>query len=73
MKRLTKQCIVFVIGFIAFLIALGIIGKYDYAEEVVYSMPDNAYQLIKQKIGDVGNVAISEEYLNNREYYDSLK
>ena len=64
MNRLHKQIIVAIASMIGFLFLMGIVGSYDYAEQVVYTMPEAAYYSIK---------AIAKEYMENREYYDNLK
>ena len=42
MNKITKQVTMLVAGFIAFFILLGIAGKMDYAEQIVYTMPQEA-------------------------------
>lgn len=58
---------------IAFIYALGIVGSYDYADEVVYSMSENTYNEIIKKIGKSSNKEVAAEYFSNRQYYDSIK
>lgn len=68
-----KKFIWTAIGTIAFIYALGIVGSYDYADEVVYSMSENTYNEIIKKIGKSSNKEVAAEYFNNRQYYDSIK
>ena len=56
-----------------FVIVLGIAGNYDWAEEVLESVPCELYCLIKQDIGgDPSEVAIARRYLDNRKHYDDI-
>lgn len=74
MNRLHKQIIVAIASMIGFLFLMGIVGSYDYAEQVVYTMPEAAYYSILDTLGDDCSIkAIAKEYMENREYYDSLK
>lgn len=57
----------------AVIITLGFAGRCDYDEEVLYSMPQDAYENIVIKLGDkASDHSIVNEYMNNKEYYDSL-
>lgn len=72
-NRLTKQILVFVVGFIAFFVLMGIAGSADYTEQVVYTMPQEAYEAIYLKLGDgCSDKQIADEYMDNMKYYDSL-
>lgn len=56
-----------------FVIVLGIVGNYDWAEEVLESVPCELYGLIKQDMGgNPSEVAIARYYLNNRKFYDDI-
>lgn len=73
MNRLSKQCIVAVLACIGFISLLGITGTYEYADEVVYNMPEEAYYKILDTLGDdPSNRAVAAEYMENKEYYDNL-
>ena len=73
MNRLTKQVLVFLLGCIVFFILLGLVGRQEYAEQVVYTMPQEAYEQIIITLGDgASNVDIAEEYMKNKEFYDNL-
>lgn len=73
MNRLTKQCLAFLLGMIAFLFLLGLGGRQDYTEQVVYTMPQKAYERIVLQLGDgASKYDIVNEYQSNRKYYDSL-
>lgn len=74
MNRLTKQVIIFASGFIAFFAIIGIVGNMDYTEQVIYTMPQKVYEEIYLKLGnECTDSQISNEYLSNKSYYDSIK
>lgn len=73
MNRLSRQVLLAVIGCISFIGLMGITGTYEYADEVVYNMPEEVYYTILDTLGDdSSNRAVAAEYMNNREYYDNL-
>lgn len=74
MNRFKKQCIVAGFGLAAFIGLIGTVGSYEYADEVVYSMPEEVYYTILDTLGDdCSNKAVAEEYMSKREYYDNLQ
>lgn len=74
MNRLSKQCVVAVLACIGFMGLLGITGTYEYADEIVYNMPEHVYYTILDTLGDdCSNKAVAAEYMSKREYYDNLK
>ena len=50
---------------------LGIAGTLDYRAEVIYSMSQETYDEIVEKVGK-SESKIVEEYMSNKAYYDSL-
>ena len=66
-----KKVVAGIIGVLGFIYLLGVVGSYDHADEVVYSMDDQVYELIVKKIGKASNKDVAKEYLDNREYYDN--
>ena len=73
MNRLSKQIIVSLLYILGFLYLIGVVGSYDYADEVVSAMDEEVYYSITSKIGKASNKEVVAEYEKNREYYDSLK
>lgn len=74
MNRLSQQCIVAVIAILGFIVLVGTVGSYEYADEIVYSMPDAVYESIQKELGeDASNKAVAAEYMNKRHYYDNLQ
>lgn len=73
MNKLTKQTLVFVSGMILFLFAIGIAGRLERTEQIVYTMPQEAYEQIYLKLGNgCTDYEIAKEYLSNKEYYDNI-
>ena len=52
-------------------VLLGIAGTLDYRAEVIYSMSQETYDEIVEKVGK-SESKIVEEYMSNKAYYDSL-
>lgn len=53
--------------------AFAFAGTTDYTEQVLYTMPQDAYEQIVLHLGDGGtDMEIVKEYMNNKSYYDSL-
>ena len=69
MKTLVKT----ILGTIAFILVLGWAGSYEYADIVIQSMPEKAYDTIVSQLGsDASQKEIAEEYIERRDYYDHL-
>ena len=72
-NKVFKQIAVFALGFTGFLFLLGIVGKSDYNEEVIYNMTETAYKVIVDSLGEgCSDTQIVKTYLSNKDYYDSL-
>lgn len=67
MNKLTKYTLLVV----ALLLLLGIAGRCDYNESVIYNMPDNVYQVLKTELGNPSDSRLVDEYMSNKEYWDS--
>lgn len=73
MNRLSRQVLLAVIGCTCFIALMGTVGTYEYADEVVYNMPEEVYYTILDTLGDdATEKAIAAEYMSNREFYDNL-
>lgn len=66
-----KKLAIFVAGFIAFFILIGIAGRIDYQEAILTQISCEAYEEITQKVGTIMS-DIVEEYKLHQDYYDSL-
>ena len=54
-------------------VAFAFSGRVDYFEEIIMSMPQEAYEAIYLELGDgCSYYEIAKEYMSNREYYDKL-
>lgn len=74
MNRLTKQTLAFIAGLVLFILAIGIAGKAERTEQIVYTMPQEAYEEIYLKLGNkCTDSQIAKEYLSNKKHYDSIK
>lgn len=72
-NKVFKQIAVFALGLTGFFFLLGIVGKYDYNEEVIYNMTETAYNVIVDSLGEgCSDTQIVKTYLSNKDYYDSL-
>lgn len=74
MEDIMNKLSVTALAVLAFILLLGIVGRYDYASQVVQSMPEAAYYSIVETLGEgCSEVDIVAEYEANRKYYDTLK
>lgn len=72
-NRFSKQVIVFIVGIVGFFFVLGMAGKSEYNETVIYNMPETAYRIIVDSLGNgCSDTQIVNTYLSNKDYYDSL-
>ena len=67
MNKITKHTLLV----IALLILLGIAGRCDYNEQVIYNMPDEVYKAMKLELGNTSESKLVDEYMSNKEYWDS--
>lgn len=67
MNKITKHTLLV----IALLILLGIAGRCDYNEQVIYNMPDEVYKVMKLELGNTSESRLVDEYMSNKEYWDS--
>lgn len=59
--------VLFIFGAFAFA------GRVDYSEEIVMSMPQEAYEAIVVKLPNgASDYEIACEYMNNKKYYDKM-
>ena len=59
-----------VLAVIAIVIMLGIAGRMDYTEQVIYHMPKSAYDEIKDTLGErASEYDIAKYYQKNMEEY----
>lgn len=68
MNKITKH----ILWILAAIILLGIAGRCDYNENVIYNMPDNVYQAMKMELDNPSDSRLVDEYISNRTYWDSV-
>lgn len=68
MNKVTKQ----ILWIIAVVILLGVAGKCDHDEQVIYNMPDDVYQALKKELGNPSDGQLVDEYIRNRAHWDSI-
>lgn len=62
-----------IIGIVAIVVMLGVAGRCDYNEEVIYSMSDGTYKALKAELGEsVTDTKLVDVYLENKHYWDSV-
>lgn len=70
--KVNRLCLNIFCVLVAFLI-IGVAGRYDYNEDIIYNMPDNAYKALKKKLGDkCSDTELVNEYQKNTVYWDSI-
>lgn len=57
---------------VAVVIAVCVVGKFDYNEEIVSHMSNSTYEVLREKLGDVSTSELVDAYMSDREYWDSL-
>lgn len=67
------KTISYILAVFALVALLGVAGTYDWAEEIIYPMPIQIYDLILEEIGnDASDVQIAKYYVANKERLDSI-
>ena len=56
----------------AVIVAICIVGRYDYNDEILYHMSEGTYQVLREKLGDVSSSELVDVYMSDCEYWDSL-
>lgn len=70
----TKKFILGIVALSGFIALMGIVGSYDYAEQVIYNMPDSAYKEVVKRVGkEASSITIANEYMDNKEFYDKYR
>ena len=53
-------------------VAICVVGTYDYQEEVMSHMSQGTYEVLREKLGDVSTSELVDVYMSDCEYWDSL-
>lgn len=51
---------------------LGIAGRMDYNEAVIYNMPDKVYKTMKSELGNLSDSEIVDRYVEDKEHWDTV-
>ena len=62
----------YVLAMVAVIIAICVVGKYDYNEAVLQGMSNGTYEALREKLGDVSESVLVDTYMAERKYWDSL-
>ena len=55
----------------AVIVAICIVGRFDYNDEVLYHMNEGTYEVLHEKLGDVSSYELVDVYMSACEYWDS--
>jgi hypothetical protein len=54
------------------IVAICVIGRSDYNQEIIYNMSNGTYKVLREKLGDVSSTELVDVYMSDCEYWDSL-
>ena len=61
------------VGIVAIVVMLGVAGRCDYNEEVIYSMSDGTYKALKAELGEnATDSKLVDVYMEQKAYWDSM-
>ena len=60
------------LALVAVIIAICVAGNFDYNEEVIESMSNGTYEVLRERLGDVSAGDLVDAYMSDRKYWDSL-
>lgn len=60
------------LALVVVVVAICVVGTYDYQEEIISHMSDGTYEVLKERLGDVSTGELVDAYMDDREYWDSL-
>ena len=67
-----KKEILHLVALLGVIIAICVVGRFDYNDEILYHMSDGTYQVLREKLGDVSSTVLVETYMKDQAYWDSL-
>ena len=67
-----KKEILHLVTLFVVIVAICVVGRFDYNDEVLYHMSDGTYQALREKLGDVSSSMLADVYMSDCEYWDSL-
>jgi hypothetical protein len=54
------------------IVAICVVGRSDYNQEIIYNMSNGTYKVLREKLGDVSSTELVDVYMSDCEYWDSL-
>lgn len=60
------------LALVVVVVAICVVGTYDYQEEVMSHMSEGTYEVLREKLGDVSTSELVDVYMSDCEYWDSL-
>ena len=60
------------LALVAVIIAICVAGNFDYNDEVIESMSNGTYEVLRERLGDVSAGELVDAYMSDRKYWDSL-
>ena len=67
-----KKEVLHLVALLGVIIAICVVGRFDYNDEVLYHMSDGTYEVLREKLGDVSSTVLVETYMKDQAYWDSL-
>ena len=67
-----KKELLHLVALLGVIIAICVVGRFDYNDEILYHMSDGTYQVLREKLGDVSSTVLVETYMKDQAYWDSL-
>lgn len=67
-----KKGILHLAALAAVIVAVCLVGRYDYNDEILYHMNEGTYEVLREKLGDVSTNELVDAYMSDCEYWDSL-
>ena len=60
------------VALVAVIVAICVVGRFDYNDEILYNMNEGTYEVLREKLGDVSSYKLVDVYMSDCEYWDSL-
>lgn len=54
------------------IVAICVVGRSDYNQEIIYNMSNGTYEVLREKLGNVSSTELVDVYMSDCEYWDSL-
>ena len=67
-----KKELLHLVALLGVIIAICVVGRFDYNDEILYHMSEGTYEVLREKLGDVSSTELVDAYMADKEYWDSL-